>query len=106
MTQLVQRRRNDMQRLVEALRNLRGERAELARQLEELAETSHRGAVRQVNVRREMHPGVLLELGQVRHSVKRPATGPFSIVEDRADGTLRTRELSELPGTRPAGATS
>ncbi len=98
MGQLIGKRRADLERLVGALRSLRTERAELAQQLEGLAEASHRGAVRQVNVRRQMHPGVLIELGAVRHRVKNKATGPLTILEDRARGSLRTREFRELPG--------
>ncbi len=98
MSQLIGKRRADLQRLMEALRGLRAERAELAGQLEEMAEAAHRGAVRQVNVRKQMNPGVLIELGAVRHRVKQTATGPLSIVEDRARGSLRTKEFQELPG--------
>jgi uncharacterized protein (DUF342 family) len=99
MSQLITRRRDDLQRLVRALRNLRSERSELAAKLEGIAEASHRGAVRQVNVRKELHPGVLVELGAVRHRIKKRATGPLSIVEDRARSSLRTKEFRELPQT-------
>ena len=67
-------------------------------------EAAARGAVRQVNVRRMLHSGVLLEIGTVRHRVKQPLTGPVSVIEDRAKGTLRTMELRELPPLPPAGS--
>ncbi len=101
MGQLISRRRADLQRLVKALRNLRGERAELAERLEQLAEASQANAIRQINVRQELHPGVLIELGAVRSRIKQRATGPLSIVEDRSRSSLRTTDFKDLPGKRP-----
>ncbi len=103
MSRLLETRRMDIEKLVRALRELRDERAALATELDALAEAAARGAVRQVNVRRMLHSGVLLEIGTVRHRVKQPLTGPVSVIEDRAKGTLRTMELRELPPLPPAG---
>jgi uncharacterized protein (DUF342 family) len=108
MSRLIARRREDLRRLVNALRGLRTERAELAGRMEELAEAAQRDAVRQINVRREMHPGVLIELGSVRSRTKNLNRGPITVIEDRGRGSLRTREFRELPGAgsdrRPAAA--
>jgi uncharacterized protein (DUF342 family) len=104
MNQLISRRRGDLERLVEALRSLSTERSELAGRLEELAESSHRGAVRQVSVRKEMHAGVLLELGSVRHRVKERTAGPLSVMLDRSRASLRMREFAPLPGSPEAEA--
>jgi uncharacterized protein len=101
MGQLITRRREDLHRLVKALRSLRGERAELAERLEKLAEASQRNAIRQVNVRKELHPGVLIELGAVRSRIKQRAAGPLSIVEDRIRASLRTTDFKDLPGKKP-----
>jgi uncharacterized protein (DUF342 family) len=100
ITDLIGRRRDDMQRLLSALRELRAERGELAASLEDLAESTHRGAIRQINIGREMHPGVLLEIGSVRHRVKKEARGPLTVVEDRGSGSLRTAEYRPLPAPK------
>jgi len=100
MTQLISKRREDLYRLVKALRSLRAERAELAARLEDLAEASHRNAARQINVRREVHAGVLVELGSVRSRIKQRARGPLTIAEDRSRGSLRTKEFRDLPGVK------
>lgn len=98
MTQLLRRRRTDMEKMVKTLRELRAERAELIKQMEEMASAAGHGAVRQINVRRQMHPGALLELGALRHRVRKTAAGPLSVLEDRARGALRTVEFRDLPG--------
>ncbi len=104
MANLIERRRGDMSRLLAALRDLRAERRSLAADLEELAEASHRGAVRQINFGREMHPGVVLEIGPVRHRVKQKTSGPLSVVEDRGRGLLRTDGYRPLPAGEARGA--
>jgi len=109
MGRLLTRRRIDLEKLISALRGLRAERADLAAQLEELAEVSHRGAIRQINVRQRIFPGVLLELGAVRHRFKKAASGPLTVLQDRAKGALRTTEFVELPSAeedRDAGKDS
>jgi hypothetical protein len=105
MSRLLERRRDEVERLVKALRGLRAERAALAAELEALAEASRRGAVRQINVRGRVHPGATLEIGSVRHRLKEPLVGPVTILEDRARASLRTVAFKELPasGNRPAG---
>ncbi len=100
MSQLITSRREDLYRLVKALRNLRTERAELATRLEDLAEASNRNAVRQINIRREVHAGVLVELGSVRSRIKQRVQGPLSITEDRSRNSLRTKEFLDLPGVK------
>jgi hypothetical protein len=97
MSRLLERRRADLEKLIAALRELREERERLAADLDSLAEASHRGAVRQVNVRKLLNPGVLLEIGAVRHLVKQALAGPVTILEDRPRGALRIVEFRELP---------
>ena len=99
MSRMVATRRAELEKLVGALRGLRSERAALTAELEALAETAARGAVPQVNVRRALHPGVFLEIGAVRHRVRQTVTGPATILEDRAQGALRTVEYRELPAS-------
>jgi uncharacterized protein (DUF342 family) len=100
MGRLLGRRREDVEKLVVALRDLRGERVRLAAELEALAESAARGAVSQVNIRRVLHSGVLLEIGSVRHRARQPLPGPVTILEDRAKGALRTVDFRELPTER------
>jgi uncharacterized protein (DUF342 family) len=70
------------------------------------------GAVRQINVKEKLYAGVTVEVGSCRLLVKTTATGPLTLAEDIAGGTVRILPYAALGGSledpgaasAPAGA--
>lgn len=102
---ILERRREEIARLAEVLRALRDEREAKMTALREILDASRNAAVRQINVRKTLYPGVLVELGPHRQRFRTETAGPLSLVEDPGRGAIRIaayrplKEPKEQPPT-------
>ena len=104
LARVLERRREEITRLAGALRSLRDEREGEVTVLREILETSRHAAVRQINVRKRLHPGVLVELGRYRRRFRSGQAGPLTLLEDPERGTIRVETYRPLRTPEKSGA--
>lgn len=105
VARVLERRREELARLANALRTLRDERREQVAALREILEASRQAAIRQINVRRRLYPGVLVEIGNCRRRFRSEVLGPLSLLEDAERGTIRVASYQPLPEPKDTGET-
>jgi uncharacterized protein (DUF342 family) len=85
--------------LVSHLKGLKEQREGLASRSHQV-DSDEAAAVKQVNIRERIFPGVIVEVGANHLLLKIQSTGPLSLVEDAAGGTVRIVPFAPMGAAR------
>jgi uncharacterized protein (DUF342 family) len=87
--------------VLQELRTLDARRAEVEREREQLGSDRPPGAIMQINVLRQIHPGTVIYLGETVARISQALTGPLSLLLSSSGDAHRVAAYTPLPEDPP-----